>query len=71
MDYGVLLYEAMVSEFNKGCQPRSNLIKDENGVLIADFHNILNKLKNYISLLLNVHRVSNVWQREIYTQLSR
>jgi hypothetical protein len=41
-------------------KPRSNLVKDENGDLLADSHNILNRWKNYFSQLLNVHRVSDV-----------
>jgi hypothetical protein len=35
-----------INEFKKGYQPRSNLVKDENGDLLADFHNILNRWKN-------------------------
>jgi hypothetical protein len=35
-----------MNEFKKGYQPRSNLVKDENGDLLADSHNILNRLKN-------------------------
>jgi hypothetical protein len=35
-------------------------MKDENGDLLADSHNILNRWKNYLSQLLNVHRVSDV-----------
>jgi hypothetical protein len=31
-------------------------VKDENGDLLADSHNILNRLKNCCSQLLNVHR---------------
>jgi hypothetical protein len=50
-----------------GYQPRSNLVKDENGDQLADSHNILNKWKNYFSQLLNVHRVSDVRQMEIHT----
>jgi hypothetical protein len=42
-------------------------VKDENGDLLADSHNILNRWKNYFSQLLNVHRVSDVKQREIHT----
>jgi hypothetical protein len=42
-------------------------VKKKNGDLIADFHNIFNKCKNYYSLLLNVHRVSGVRQIEIHT----
>jgi hypothetical protein len=47
-------------------QPRSNLMKDENGDLLADSRNILNRWKNY-SQILNVHRVSDVRQIEIHT----
>jgi hypothetical protein len=32
-------------------------VKDENGDLLADSHNILNRWKNYFSQLLNVHNV--------------
>jgi hypothetical protein len=42
-------------------------VKDENGDLLADSHNILNRWKNYFSPLLNVHRVSDVRQIEIHT----
>jgi hypothetical protein len=41
------------------------LIEDENGDLLADSHNILNRWKNYFSQLLNVHRVSDVRQIEM------
>jgi hypothetical protein len=51
-----------VNEFKKGYQPRSNLVKNENGDLFADTHIILNRWKNYFSQLLNVHRISDVWQ---------
>jgi hypothetical protein len=42
-------------------------VKDENGDLIADSHNILNGFKNYFSQLLNVHNVSDVRQIEVHT----
>jgi hypothetical protein len=32
-----------INEFKRGYQPRSNLVKDENGDLLADLHNILNR----------------------------
>jgi hypothetical protein len=41
-------------------------VKDENGDLLADLHNILNRWENY-SQLLNVHNVSDVRQIEVYT----
>jgi hypothetical protein len=42
-------------------------VKDENGGLLADSSNILNRRKNYFSQLLNVHRFSGVRQIEIHT----
>jgi hypothetical protein len=42
-------------------------VKDENGDLLADSHNILNIWKNYFAQLLNVHNVSDVRQIEIHT----
>jgi hypothetical protein len=36
-----------INEFKRGNQPRNNLVKDENGDLLADSHNILNRWKNY------------------------
>jgi hypothetical protein len=42
-------------------------VKDENGDLLADPHNILNRWKNYFFHLLNVHRVSDVRQIKIHT----
>jgi hypothetical protein len=32
-----------INEFKKGYQPRINIIKDENGNLIADPQNVLNR----------------------------
>jgi hypothetical protein len=42
-------------------------VKDENGDLFADSHNILNRWKNYSSQILNVHNVSDVRQMEVHT----
>jgi hypothetical protein len=42
-------------------------VKDENGDLLADSHNTLNRWKNYFSQLLNVHNVSDVRQIEVHT----
>jgi hypothetical protein len=42
-------------------------VGDENGYLLADSHNILNKWKNYFSQLLNVHNVSDVRQKAVNT----
>jgi hypothetical protein len=50
-----------------GYQPRNNLVKDENGDLLADSHNILNRCKNYFPQLLNVCNVSDVRQIGVHT----
>jgi hypothetical protein len=42
-------------------------VKDENGDVLADSHNILNRWKNYFSQLLNVREFSDVGQIEIHT----
>jgi hypothetical protein len=55
-----------INEFKRGYQLRNNLMKDENGDLLADSHNILNRWKNYFSQLLNVHNVSDVRQIEVF-----
>jgi hypothetical protein len=49
-----------LKECKRGYQLRDNLVKDENGDLLADSHNILNRWKNYFSQLLDVHNVSDV-----------
>jgi hypothetical protein len=56
-----------INEFKRGYQPRKNLVEDENGYLLADSANILNRWKNYFSQLLNVHNVSDVRQTEVHT----
>ncbi|PNF20043.1 hypothetical protein B7P43_G05813 [Cryptotermes secundus] len=56
-----------INDFKRVYQPRSNLVKDENGDLLAESHNSLNRWRNYFSQLLNVHRVSTVRQTEIHT----
>jgi hypothetical protein len=49
----------------KGYQPRINIIKDENGNLLADPQNVLNRWKNFVNQFLNVHEVHNVRQKYI------
>jgi hypothetical protein len=36
-----------INYFKRGYQPENILVKDENGDLLADSHNILNRWKNY------------------------
>jgi hypothetical protein len=56
-----------IKEFKKGYQPRTNLVKDERGGLLADPYKILNRWKNYFCELLNVHGVGGVRQTEMHT----
>jgi len=56
-----------ISDFKKGYQPRTNIVKDEKGDLVADSHSILVRWKNSFSQLLNVQGVNDVRQREIHT----
>jgi hypothetical protein len=50
-----------INAFKRGYQPRSNLVKDKNGDVLANYH-ILNRWKNYISQLLNTHNISDARQ---------
>jgi hypothetical protein len=38
-----------INEFKKGYQPRFNIIKDENGNLLADPQNVLNRWNNFFN----------------------
>jgi hypothetical protein len=42
-------------------------VKDVSGDLLVDFHNIMNRSKDYFSQLLSVHGVSNVRQIELHS----
>jgi hypothetical protein len=60
------LYRA-IHEFKKGYQPRTNIVKDETGDLVADCHSILARWRNHFSQLLNVCGVNGLRQTEIDT----
>ena len=55
------------SDFKKGYQPRTNIVKDDKGALVADSHSILTRWRNCFSQILNVHGVNDVRQTEIHT----
>ena len=38
-----------ISDFKKGYQPRTNILRDEKGDLVADFHSILAGWRNHFS----------------------
>jgi hypothetical protein len=56
-----------INEFNRGYQPRSNLVKDENGDLLACCNKTVSPWKSYFSQLLNVYDVSKIRQIEMHT----
>jgi hypothetical protein len=56
-----------ITEFKKGYQPISNLVKDERGDLLVDPQKILTRWKNYFCELLNVLGASGIKQTEIHT----
>jgi hypothetical protein len=56
-----------INKIKKGYQPRTNLVKDQNGDLLADSHNVVNRWKNYFCQLLNLHGVNDIRQTEMYT----
>jgi hypothetical protein len=56
-----------INEFNKGYHPRTNLVKDERGSLLAEPHKIFYRWKNYFCQLLNVHGAGGVGRTEMHT----
>ena len=56
-----------ISDLKKGYQPRTNIVKDEKGDLVADCHSILARWRNHFSQLLNVHGFNDDIQTETHT----
>ena len=56
-----------INDYKKGYQPRTTIVKDEKGDLVADSQSIMASWRNYFSQLLNVHEVKDVRQAEIHT----
>jgi hypothetical protein len=56
-----------INDFKKGYQPRTNIVKDEQGDLVVDSNSILARWRHYFSQVLNVHGVNDVRQAEIHT----
>ena len=44
-----------IDDFKKGYRPRTNILKDEKGDLVTDYHSILARWRKHISQLLNIH----------------
>jgi hypothetical protein len=55
-----------INEFKKGYQSRINIMKDENGNLLADPQSVLKRWKNVFNQVLNINGIHNVRQK--YTQ---
>jgi len=56
-----------INDFKKGYHPRTTIVKDEKGDLVADPHNIMVRWRKYFSQLLNAHEVNDIRQAEIHT----
>jgi hypothetical protein len=56
-----------INNVKKAYQPRTRTVKDEKDDLVGDSQSIMARWRNYISLILNVHGVSDVRQAEIHT----
>jgi hypothetical protein len=56
-----------INKFKKDYQTRTNVVKDEKGDLVADYHSILVRWRNHFFHLLNVRGVNDVRLTEIHT----
>jgi hypothetical protein len=56
-----------INEFKKGYQHGINIIRDENGNLLADPRSVLNRWKNCFNQVLNVRGVHYVRQMDMHT----
>jgi len=58
-----------ISDFKKGYQPRTSIVKDEMGDVVTVSHSILARWGNHFSRLLNVHVVNSVRQIATHTSV--
>jgi len=56
-----------INDVKKGYQPRTGIVKDEKGDLVANSRSIMARWRNYFFQILNVHGVSDVRRAEIHT----
>jgi len=59
-----------ISDFKKGYQPGTDIVKDKNGDIVADGHSILDRWRKHFSQLQSVHGANDVRQTEIHTAQS-
>jgi hypothetical protein len=55
-----------ISDFKKGYQPRTDIVQDEKGDLVADCHSILARWRNHFPQLFNIHGINDVRQTEVH-----
>ena len=58
-----VLYQG-INDFKKGYQPRTDIVNDEKGDIVADSHSILARWRNYFPQLLNVYGVNEIGQAD-------
>jgi hypothetical protein len=56
-----------INGFEKGYQPRTNIVKNEKSDLVTDCHSILARWRNHFPKLLNKLGVNNVRKTDIHT----
>jgi hypothetical protein len=56
-----------ISDYKKGYQPRTNIVRDDKGDLVTGSHSILAGWRNHFSQLFNVIGVRDFRQTEIHT----
>jgi hypothetical protein len=56
-----------INKYKTVYQPRTDIVKNENGDLLTDSHSILNRRKDYFCQLLNIHDINNVGQTQMHT----
>ena len=56
-----------ISDFKNGYLHRTNILKDDQGDLVADSHSILARWRNHFCQLLNINGVKGVRQTELNT----
>ena len=55
-----------INGFKKSYQSKTDIVKDQKGDLVADFHSFLARWRNYFLQLFNVHGDDDVRQTEIH-----
>jgi hypothetical protein len=54
-----------INDFKKFYQPKTNIVKDENGDFVTHYHRTFARWRNQLPQLLNAHGIREVRQVEI------